>query len=79
MPQVYEASKFYFTVLMEDEVTIVQAKYLKIVQPVPVDPTKLLPLEENKNQCSNTQQEWVIHITNDFKGSHFLLGDSNSR
>ncbi len=75
MPQVYEASKFYFTALMEDEVTIVQTKYLKIVQPELVAPTKLLPLEEDKNQGSNAQQEWVIHITNDFKGSHFLLCD----
>lgn len=75
MPQVYEASKFYFTVLMEDEETKVQTKYLKIVQQEPVDPTKLLPLEEDKNQGSNTQQEWVIHITNDFKCCHFLLCD----
>lgn len=52
MPQVYEASKFYFTVLMEDEATKVQTKYLRIAQPELFAPNNYFLLRKIKTKVA---------------------------
>ncbi len=79
MPQVYEASKFYFTVLAKDDLIKVLTKPAGTLQRNQLISRKSLPPQKNKHQCGDAQQEGVIHVTNDFKCSHFLLRNGNSR